>query len=319
LISLSGSAYAELTSQTEAIFLREKGEPTQSSVSLDMKYSGELRIANVNLQDDAIEIAESTEISLNGSRLFPSFSLPNGGLVVFPLTSGRQVLDVTLRGKPGGGVRVEFLEDIPVVAPIRKGWEVLEDDTALHKKTGLIWHRNAASPGFSLSDICPDAYKNTRYGCTYTISEYISDLNSGVYGYDCLDGNCGHSDWRAPTIEEFYATVDLRVTFPPLEGKNGEINIRKDVVEGDYALYGVRGGMQFGDPIFVCNNNESMWEVLDKCDPKYDVEHLITNSLYGGESRPDFPDWGFVSVSNWPYAGQFPVSVKRGHVWPVRG
>jgi hypothetical protein len=211
LLCIGVKAHAELISQTESTFLRGKGEPQPNSISVELKYPGELRIANVNLQDDATDIAESTEILLNGTALFSTFSLPKGGLVVFPLESGSYALDVMLRGKPGGGVRVEFLEDIPVTTPIRKGWEVLEDGTALHKKTGLIWHRNAASPGFSSRDICPDAYRNTRYGCPYTISEYIADLNAGVYGYDCIDGNCGHSDWRAPTIEEFYATVDLRL------------------------------------------------------------------------------------------------------------
>jgi len=56
-----------------------------------------------------------------------------------------------------------------------------------------------------------------------TISEYIDNLNSGIYGSGSMEGNAGYSDWRAPTIEELTSTLNHLAGQPSIARKDGNV------------------------------------------------------------------------------------------------
>ena len=106
-------AFAGLVEVNSSQYLRESGNPQAQYLEVTLDNAGEIRVSNVNLQDGYIELASSTDVLLNGSSLMQPFSLPTGGSAVFPLEAGTHYLEVTLRGKPGGGLKVSFYEDKP--------------------------------------------------------------------------------------------------------------------------------------------------------------------------------------------------------------
>ena len=147
-VTLTDVAFCGLVEVNSSQYLRESGNPQAQYLEVTLDDAGEIRVSNVNLQDGYIELAASTDVLLNGSSLMQPFSLPTGGSAVFPLEPGTHYLEVTLRGKPGGGLKVSFYEEKPDAPVQGKGWELLDDGTVLHRKTGLIWHRNLSSHGW---------------------------------------------------------------------------------------------------------------------------------------------------------------------------
>ena len=145
--TLTAVSFAGLVEVNTSQYIRESGSPYAQSLEVTMENDGEIRISNINLQDADVELAASTQIYLNGSSVLSPFQVPYGGYVVFPLSAGTHYLEVTLRGKPGGGLEVAFYENKPDAPAQGKGWELMDDGTVLHRKTGLIWHRNTATPG----------------------------------------------------------------------------------------------------------------------------------------------------------------------------
>ena len=205
---LGQQAMAGLVEINSSNFIRESGSPVTESTAITLENAGEIRVYNTNLQDGAVEVSESTEVILDGQPLLSPFQLPTGGSVVYPLSPGEHTLDVTLYGKPGGGVTVAFYENKPDAPEAGVGFEVLADGTVLHKKTGLIWHRLPNSPGL------PEALRDSGGPiATWTeekVGSYFDDLNAGTYGTDSVDGNAGQTDWRLPSFEELVSLMDLR-------------------------------------------------------------------------------------------------------------
>ena len=124
LTLLASIAHAGLVEVTSSTYYRESGSPATEFLEVTLENAGEIRVSNVNLQDDAIEPTAATEVVLNGSPLMQPFTLPTGGSTVFPLAAGTQTLEVTLAGKPGGGVKISFYEDKPDAPVQGKGWEL---------------------------------------------------------------------------------------------------------------------------------------------------------------------------------------------------
>ena len=312
--------FAGLVEVNSSQYLRESGNPQAQYLEVTLDNAGEIRVSNVNLQDGYIELAASTDVLLNGSSLMQPFSLPTGGSAVFPLEAGTHYLEVTLRGKPGGGLKVSFYEDKPDAPERGKGWELLDDGTVLHRKTGLIWHRFVGSPGikrdgsYDFGNICPDATATSRSSCYISISDYITNLNSGVYGTDTVSGNAGYTDWRAPTIQELAATISFKVTGPPLSSKDGTETVYPAPRKG------WQGGMQPGDPLFVCVTTEYEAELFDieACDPAWEVYELITNDPPATPTQWTQPT-EFFGVTFWEGNLLGNWYRRRGSVWPVRG
>ena len=312
---LTTSAIAGLVEINSSQYIRESGSPSPQTLEVSLENEGEIRVSNINLQDADSELSDSTQIYLNGSAILSPFQVPYGGYVVFPLSAGTHYLEVTLRGQPGGGLEVAFYENKPDAPVQGKGWELLNDGTVLHRKTGLIWHRNAATPGpAAYASVCPDELSR----CNITISEYISNLNAGVYGRDSVYGNAGFSDWRAPSAMELFETIDIRVTSPPLTDKNGDVSYSLETEEGA-TRGGWRGGMQFGDPLFVCNNDLApKWgEAPTDCPPEFYAGAWITNDRYPSYWYNE--NLSYLSVTVGQSQGQFEPWYNTGSVWPVRG
>jgi hypothetical protein len=70
------TALAGLVSVNTSNYTCESGNPVTETPSIELENEGEIRISNVNLQDDAIEVAASTEVYLNGGAVFDPFYLP---------------------------------------------------------------------------------------------------------------------------------------------------------------------------------------------------------------------------------------------------
>jgi len=148
------------------------------------------------------------------------FQVPYGGYVIFPLSAGTHYLEVTLRGKPGGGLEAAFHENKPDAPVQGKGWELLDDGTVLHRKTGLIGHRNPFSPGLGRrAALIPDSTLrggSHTWNTNPTVEQYVTDLNNGIYGADSVDGNAGYNDWRAPKIFELLSILETKTVAPSI-------------------------------------------------------------------------------------------------------
>ena len=321
---LPSLAFAGLVEVNSSQYLRESGNPQAQYLEVTLDNVGEIRVSNVNLQDGYIELAASTDVLLNGSSLLQPFSLPTGGSAVFPLEAGTHYLEVTLRGKPGGGLKVSFYEDKPDAPVQGKGWELLEDGTVLHRKTGLIFHRNLNSPGVGnpsnefedARNIVADTYRCPTDGSLLCIDQYISNLNNGLYGEDAIDGNATHTDWRAPTITELLSVIDPRVV-PALESKDGGVFIDEITEVGGWTLGGIYGGMKFGEPLLVCFRDLDYAGIV-QCPAKFEPNNwLITNSWDPYDFKSDRRNT--MAITLYRYEGYSRGWVSKGSVWPVRG
>jgi hypothetical protein len=213
LLLLDGNAaHAGLVAVSSSSHIRPSGSPETETTHVTLDHSGEVRVANVNLQDDSIELSESSVLEINGSPLLSPFNLPSGGSVVFPLDAGNHVLAATVRGKPGGGITVTFYEDRPNASVRGRGFTVNDDGTVTQNTTGLIWHRNPSTPGTLLLDSSGN-HSFARRDVDWELGEddaYINDLNLGAFGELPDSGNAGHSDWRIPTMNELVGIMDFR-------------------------------------------------------------------------------------------------------------
>lgn len=293
-------------------YTRGTGSPTTNSVEVEIKNPGEIRISNINLEDGAVELVESTSILLNGTSVLSPFHLPHGGSVVFPLDVGTYSLETTLNGKPAGGVSITFYEDQPDSPPVGKGWELLNDGTVLHRKTNLIWHRNVRTPGIDF--VLWPATKNTGLP-NPSIEEYVANLNAGLYGTDTIYGNSNQTDWRVPTPSELYSAMDQRASYPAIADKNG------DAITYPYPRMGTGGGMEFGDPLYICDTDGYSAYItkgwITNCSAEWNLNGQPFITLY---ENPE-GDWGehqfYISV--YSKTGDVFSYDHAGFVWPVRG
>lgn len=258
-VTLADVAFGGLVEVNSSQYLRESGKSQAQYLEVTLNNAGEIRVSNVNLQDGYIELAASTDVLLNGSSLMQPFSLPTGGSAVFPLEAGTHYLEVTLRGKPGGGLKVIFYEDKPDAPVQGKGWELLDDGTVLHRKTGLIWHRNVATPGWEdfgnceVEDTeCPGKIYHRPQPGSLTPLEYIAKLNRGDFGSSPRSGNAGHTDWRVATVSELASTIDFRVFYPSIGHSSGEPVLLPAVIEDYSRPNGLHAGMRYGEPLYIC-------------------------------------------------------------------
>ena len=190
---------------------------------------------------------------------------------------------------------------------VGKGWTLLTDGTVRHNKTGYNWHRKIGSPGILSGEMETGNGDNVRVypdaspwaGGQLTITEYIANLNSGVYGTDAENGNAGYTDWRAPTIEELSTTIDYAQSSPPFS----------NIDESGNSI-----AMVSGEPLFFCLpwNNDG---TLSDCEKTWSAYTLITNNKSPLEGTADSQYFGM--ELEW----FDPILYNRntGAVWPIRG
>ena len=325
-MTLTDLAFGGLVEVNSSQYLRESGNPQAHYLEVTLDNAGEIRVSNVNLQDGYIELAASTDVLLNGSSLMQPFSLPTGGSAVFPLEAGTHYLEVTLRGKPGGGLKVSFYEDKPDAPERGIGWEVLADGTVLHRSSGLIFHRNMSTPGHGIND---DGLNNRcneiltvveADGCQISIESYLANLNSGVYGEDPLEGNAGYADWRLPSVKELSAVLAWN-SAPPIEGLNGENNVSPI----DYFGYKYFGGLRPYEPFSFCwepffGSEDYLNMGFAPCKPSDYVLHVITGDLaYLNLIEPsDRPYRQCLEIVDQYRRGPW-FACNNGWAWLVRG
>ena len=316
---LTTSAIAGLVEINSSQYIRESGSPSAQTLEVTLENDGEIRISNINLQDADFELSGSTQIYLNGSAILSPFQVPYGGYAVFPLSAGTHYLEVTLRGKPGGGLEVAFYENKPD-APRAKGWELLDDGTVRDRSTGLIWHRNPNTPGKFDGQNNRSRHINIQWN---EDKHYIEDLNYGVFGEDPVNGNAGYADWRIPTALELNSLIaydrgdddcsvfdENLLCLDPIMLSNSR---------GD-------GPHRFGDPFFI-NNQYRDWrekgDGFDQCsDHTYTSSQWMTRSLREVEARGLTPCGEGSSCNRHVidlYWGPYAISWYSPCVWPVRG
>jgi hypothetical protein len=74
-MSMASGVSAGLVSVNTSNYIRDNGTPVTETLWVELENEGEIRISNVNLQDDAIEVTASTEVYLNGDAVFDPFYL----------------------------------------------------------------------------------------------------------------------------------------------------------------------------------------------------------------------------------------------------
>ena len=317
-MTLTDVAFGGLVEVNSSQYLRESGNPQAQYLEVTLDNAGEIRVSNVNLQDGYIELAASTDVLLNGSSLMQPFSLPTGGSAVFPLDAGTHYLEVTLRGKPGGGLKVSFYEDKPDAPDRGIGFEILDDGTVLHKKTGLIWHRNPNTPGRY------DGVNNDSRLINIYVNEdveYIHALNSGTFGSGSEQGNAGHDDWRIPSPSELNSLVAY-------DRGDDCISQTEEGLCLDFIMLSDSSGQgphRFGDPFFInqeirgrysenngfgiCGSNtfaSSKWKTDSIAD-------AINRGGFCGDGRSC--NRHVIDLTWGPYA----INWYKPCIWPVRG
>lgn len=323
-VLLSSTTLADLVEINTSSYFRDSGNPSTDYLEVTLEYPGEIRVANVNLQDDSIELASSTDVLLDGTMLMQPFSVPTGGSTVFPLTAGTHFLEITMRGKPGGGLRVSIYEDKPGNFGIKKGWELLEDGTVAHLETGLIFHRNPLTPGLQVDPANPDSApaKLSPAECTASycaqfgkIEDYIEGLNSGAYGTSSTDGNAGHNDWRVLTTAELAKIVDQRASFPALSNASG--NVIPYDIEG---ASGYQAGMRYGEPLLLCPGRDSQEPFLPDCRTETTRQQFRWGDRILTTTPSNYPGYGLTYFMGMDLAsGYIDDYGQAGFVWPVRG
>lgn len=317
----------------DQVFVRAVTAPVTETAYVTTDDPGELRITN----EDSVDLGVSTDVVVDGVDILHPFYLDMGYSYVMPLVPGSHVVDVTLRGSPGGTLRLIVLEEV-----IEKvGYEILPDGTVLQKKTDLIWHRNPHSPGtddplpwpgtgsYGKQFLGPEAAD--RNGTPWmSFDYYIADFNAGVYGSDAFRGNAGHDDWRMPTIDELLTMADRRFTGPAISRMDGGgvigdpfCDMSIPFTEWPVPNNGYGGGMQFGEPFYACcvpgtaqhNSCPEWWEDL----------YYYTEFPQVISQTPT-NDWGY-GTECWVrpywrmdvYSGSLDFWYTGGFVWPVRG
>ena len=85
LLLANATALAGLVSVNTSNYIRESGSAVTETLAITLENEGEIRISNVNLQDDAIEVAASTEVHLNGQPVLDPFYRKHPGNPLVPL------------------------------------------------------------------------------------------------------------------------------------------------------------------------------------------------------------------------------------------
>jgi hypothetical protein len=116
-------------------------------------------------------------------------------------------------------------------------------DTVTDTKTGLMWTKSANLPG-------------TDFDYEDTLS-YVAGMNAS--------NALGHSDWRVPTIDEYYSLVDFSRSFPALPAGHPFVDLHP------YVYY------WSANPLPDSSKSPQNWEI------EFDYGNLSTNHLWNND------------------------------------
>ena len=187
------------------------------------------------------------------------------------------------------------------------GFEILDDGTLLHKKTGLIWHRKPSSPGLEFLD------QTSQTWTQESIEDYVNNLNSGVYGESFVTGNANQSDWRVPTVEELFSLLDFRFG----DGCRFAFDDEGEVCLDYYRLSNTNGDGPYnvyGEPFFLDLGYDTLSRPFRNC--RYISSTLEKRNLLEGDFAPFtvyFDGSPEIQLNGDSFGN------ATGCVWPVRG
>ncbi len=198
----------------EQTYFRGTGTPvTETNTFHEINGLAKIRVTNGGLEDDVNEMVSSSEISLNGEVIIDASNFnQNVGVIEVEkiLSGGINIIEVTLKGKPGGALTIQFQTEDGVELPPDPGEE--------GKQTLL----GIDSDGDGVRDdiqryiyfTYPDDEK-VRLGLTYYAKEFQgvladADDREAVYNHAIIMSRHGECLWYIKGEDSIYIRRAIR-------------------------------------------------------------------------------------------------------------
>ena len=167
----------------EGIFERATGVPVAETVNFPgIAGPATIRVYN-GAEDDEAEKVSSSIISVNGNVVFSSSNFSQGVSYInaeVDLIEGQNSIEILLKSKPGGKIRVEIVQEVEA-----------EGADFVGPQGGIIEVLDSESPLFGTKIEIPEGSAENNSFVTISIATNIQPPNDNLIVSEAIEVNCG--------------------------------------------------------------------------------------------------------------------------------